>query len=146
MALSEPELLILCDEIKNQTHPVTGAYSANDQTAANQMNADNLSAPDVETDDAEEFIELFDPGEVAALGNNESTKHVILLMLTGRAGYRKTGGASNNRDHLVTLFGVNSTTVANYDARYGGQLFSRADQLFGRDVTPGDVQKARTRC
>lgn len=119
-------------------HPVTGAYSANDETAANQINAVNVNVPRTHLTSAEIF-ECLDLAEFTGLSTALKARVDRILSLGGDI---KASAPSKARDELLAIFGAGTATRAALAAATQ-QPGSRAQALGLEFVTPSHIADAR---
>lgn len=118
-------------------HPGTGAYAADNEAAANQLNATNRPG-ERGLVNASDVFEAIVPAEWAALSANEKQRVQTILGM-GQVNLK----GPNTRASLAAAFGPATTTRANLVALQAGPSQSRAFELFGELVTPSHVADAR---
>lgn len=119
-------------------HPTTGAYSSNDETAANQINAVNRTR-ERSTLRGSEIYNAIVPAEWTALSAAQQTRVRDVFSLGDSVDVR-TG--TNVRAVLLSIFAAGSATRANLIA-VAQEPASRADELGLGFVTPSNVADAR---
>lgn len=119
-------------------HPDTGPYSADDETAANQLNAVNRTRERA-TLKGSEIYNAIVPTEWTALQAAAQTRIRDIFSLGDSIDIR-TG--TNVRAVLLSVFNGGSTTRANL-AAVAQEPASRADELGLGFVTPSNVADAR---
>lgn len=119
-------------------HPGTGAYSANDETAANQLNATNRTR-EKSTISGAAIYNAIVPSEFSALSaaNKELVRDIF-----GLGDNIDVRQGTNVRTVLLAVFGAGTTTRTNLAAAVQ-ESCSRAIELFGESVTPSHVADAR---
>ena len=119
-------------------HPDTGAYSSDDETAANQLNAVNRTTQRATISGAEVYNAIV-PNDWTPLNaaQKESVRDIFHLgdAIDVRAG-------TNVRAVLLNVFGPGTQTRTNLIAVVQ-EPASRAVELFGQSVTPSLVADAR---
>lgn len=123
-------------------HPVTGAYDANDQIAADQLNAVNRQRNKASLT-GDEIFTATSPAEYNALNSgqgNSADDQGHWLAFCGRAEIDPF--ATANVQFVTDLFGSGSTTLANLNTLRREDV-SRAVELGLGRVNAGDVGIAR---
>lgn len=120
-------------------HPVTGAYSANDVTATEQLNALNRTRERASLTSGEIYNAL-DPTEFSGL--SAALKELVRDIL-GLGGVSIASG-TNARAVLLQAFGAGTTTRTNLVAVVNEPI-SRAQELGLGEVKEGHVWMARGR-
>ena len=124
-------------------HPGTGAYDADAQTAADQMNAENIS-DGFESMTGSQFMQLTDAAELGAVTDHKRALWVSFCGITEHD--PANGGIAHQMVEYV--FGASSTTestlAANRVARNISHATQVADQInYSGEITLTMVQKAR---
>ena len=117
-------------------HPDTGAYNADAQLAADQINVVNRTV-NVDSLDGDTVFAATDEAEFAGLTDHKQT---MWMSLCGRSSIDPFGAA--NIDLLKWVFGNGSTTQSNL-AALRVRSVSRADELGIGRVAAGTVEQAR---
>lgn len=132
---------VLRDELL-AAHPVTGAYNADDQLAADQLNAINITVQRTTLTSAELF-EAIDLTEYAALAIAEPAKHARVDRVLDLSGDIQVHPGSKARAFLTDAF-PNGTTTFTEIGTVVSDTVSRGSQLGFDTVWPSEVAYART--
>jgi hypothetical protein len=127
-------LAVLANELQ-ASHPITGAYSVDDVTAASQVNAVNIVRDRTSMTGREIAAEIVD-AEYDALEDETIKAQVIALVSTDSV---DPFGFSANV--IKDIFPASATLAALALVRI--ETISRATQLGIGNVRAGDVQRAR---
>jgi len=128
-------------KLKNElaaTHPITGAYNADDQLAADQLNEKNITRVRLSMSGAEVLLAT-DVAEYTALATPD-LKDQWLSFTSHDHINPEIGGIA--QQIVVDIFGGASVTVANL-ASLRDETISRAEELGLGKIIIGDVQNAR---
>ena len=118
-------------------HPGTGAYNADDQLAADELNALNISRNRTSMSGDEIFITA-DATEFAALSVDNRN---LFMSFCGRSSIDPS--ATANKELVILLFGGGSTTVTDLNtARV--ETVSRSVELGFGNIRTGTVKFARS--
>lgn len=117
-------------------HPDTGAYDADDQIAADQMNAMNRERIKASMTGAEIFDET-DPAELLALTSEKRREWYGFCAINSHN--PEVGGLAQQ---VVTDIFTGGVTTSNLDAARRVPI-SRADELGFGVIRIGDIQNAR---
>lgn len=123
-------------------HPVTGAYDADNQVAADQLNAVNRTRNRTSMS-GDEIFNAAVPSEYAALDNgsgNTPDQQGLFMSFCGRT--EVDPFASNNVQFITNMFGAGSGTVTALQAARVESV-SRAQELGLEGVHGGHVRTAR---
>lgn len=118
-------------------HPITGAYSANNATAANQLNVANTTST-VETVTGSQVLNATDSAEFSALTDGEKDDW---MRLCGIDEINVTSGPAKQLE--AEIFGVGTTTRTNLLA-LKNPVVTRGVFLGLGLIREGDVQYARS--
>ena len=119
-------------------HPISGAYDADDQLAADQINALDVTRIRANMTGAQ-IIEATDTAEYAAL--TDPKKSQFLAFVAGNETINpESGGIA--QEILVDIFGGGSATITALSA-LRQETISRATELDFGLVIIGDIQNAR---
>ena len=120
------------------SHPITGAYNADDQLAADQINALDITRIKANMTGAE-IIEAVDSTEYAAL--TDPQKANFLSFTSGNETINPQAGGIA-QEILVDVFGGGSVTITTLGL-LRQETISRATELDFGFVIIGDIQNAR---
>lgn len=120
------------------THPVTGAYDADDVIAAGQINAENITRIKARMS-GREIFENTNAAEYAALTDAKKSEWISFCGIDEHD--PKSGGPA--QEFVTYVFGGGSTTVSNLNTARDESI-SRATELGFGTVLVGDVQYARS--
>jgi hypothetical protein len=119
-------------------HPISGAYNVDDQIAADQINALDVTRTRANMTGAE-ILETADPTEYAALTADKKAQ--FLSFTSGNETINPEAGGIAQQI-IVDIFGGGSATVTALSA-LRQETISRADELGFGAVVIGDIQNAR---
>jgi len=117
-------------------HPTTGAYSSNDETAANQINAPNRT-PNRDTTDAGTILAAIVRSEYDALAAADKAFMNVVLSVAGPIPLTATF-----KTNLGAIFGAGTQTRTNF-TNIQKRTGSRAEELGLGFVTASNVADAR---
>jgi hypothetical protein len=118
-------------------HPETGAYDADDQLAANQLNKKNRTGIKASMTGSDFFLAT-DPTEFGSL--TEAKKSQWLSFCAIDTHVPENDGVAHK--FVIYIFGASNTTLSNL-ATARNETISRATELGLNKVHIGDIQNAR---